>query len=214
MLTKRVAQYGPQLIESGYREKEAITARNSCCKRIYGNLFTWIVKKINDSIQEKIYGKDGATVELEELDVESIGLLDIFGFESFTANSFEQLCINYANEKLQQHFNTNMIALEMKEYSIELSSEVLSQIELPADSRVLELFESTTPSCPSMFSLVDDAGKARSDDESLLRQYHQFYSNNPCYAKASAFETPQFKISHYAGEVIYDIKGFVEKNQD
>ena len=65
-----------------------------------------------------------------------------------------------------------------------------------------------------MFRLVDDAGKARSDDDNLLRQFHQFYNGNPCYGKASKFETPQFKISHYAGEVIYDVKGFVEKNQD
>ena len=70
---------------------------------------------------------------------------------------------------------------------------------------------------PSLFKLIDEEGSIRGNDENLLRKFHQFYleqAKNPHYKKASKFETPQFKIVHYAGEVIYDIAGFTEKNKD
>ena len=105
----KVVKYPGQVIESKYQEKEAVTARNSCAKSIYGKLFDWIVKKVNTSISNKMMEQtNGDTGK-----VHSLGLLDIFGFECFKINSFEQLCINYANEKLQSHFNQHMIALEI-----------------------------------------------------------------------------------------------------
>lgn len=86
------------MITTNFHLNEAISARNSCAKTIYGKLFNWIVQKINNSIQTKISGSadDGMSQE----SVHSLGILDIFGFESFQKNSFEQLTINYANEKL------------------------------------------------------------------------------------------------------------------
>lgn len=79
----------------------------------------------------------------EDMDtIHSLGILDIFGFESFKKNSFEQICINYANEKLQQHFNSHMIALEMNEYKYELGAEAVANITFEDSSRCLELFES------------------------------------------------------------------------
>ena len=216
VLTTKQTKYPGQVIESPFRLNEAISARNSLCKTIYGRLFDWIVSKVNESISSKMYQGDNQFDE-EMSSVHSIGLLDIFGFEAFKTNSFEQLCINYANEKLQQHFNQHMVALEIEEYRYELGDEALETIDFTDSSECLELFESATLKKPSLFKLVDDEGAIRGNDENLLSKFHDFYLNkhpNPHYAKGSRFETPQFKIKHYAGDVVYDIEGFVEKNKD
>jgi myosin-5 len=91
--------------------QEAINSRDAMAKIIYGKLFEWIVKKINVSISKEM--------KSQKKKFKFIGILDIFGFEIFTLNSFEQLCINYANEKLQQHFNQHMFHLEQQEYKNE-----------------------------------------------------------------------------------------------
>lgn len=97
ILETKVVKYPGQVIATRFQKNEAISARNSCAKSIYGKLFTWIVGKVNSSITSKMQKASG-----DDLDkIHSLGILDIFGFESFEKNSFEQLCINYANEKLQ-----------------------------------------------------------------------------------------------------------------
>ena len=125
--------------------------------------------------------------------IHSLGLLDIFGFESFKKNSFEQLCINYANEKLQQHFNSHMIALEMNEYKYELGADAVANIHFEDSSRCIELFESKNVAQPSLFRLIDEEGSIKGNDDNLLRKVHQNFMQqnaNPHYKKASRFETP------------------------
>ena len=151
--------------------------------------------------------------------IHQLGILDIFGFECFEKNSFEQLCINYANEKLQQHFNAHMIALEKNEYEYELGADAVANIHFEDSSRCLELFESVNIAQPSIFKLIDEQGGLGSNgsDVNLLRRLEQTFitpKSNPHIMKASQFDTQQFKISHYAGEVIYDVEGFTEKNKD
>lgn len=110
-----------------------------------------------------------------------------------------------------------MIALEMQEYKYELGAEAVANISFEDSSRCLELFESPKAGLPSLFKLIDEEGSIRGNDENLLRKFNQFYleqNSNPHYKKASKFDTPQFKIEHYAGDVIYDIAGFTEKNKD
>lgn len=85
--------------------------RDTIAKFVYDAMFNALVKRVNGSIQKKFDKPDRY--------YKSIGLLDIFGFEIFEENSFEQLCINYTNEKLQQHFNHHMFKLEQKEYDAE-----------------------------------------------------------------------------------------------
>ena len=87
---------------------QAIDVRDAFAKGIYGRLFIWIVNKLNCAIRKS-----------DELDTCSIGVLDIFGFENFNVNSFEQFCINYANENLQQFFVRHIFKLEQEEYNAE-----------------------------------------------------------------------------------------------
>ena len=170
ILEQKVVKYPGQVITSRYTEKEAISARNSCAKSIYGKLFDWIVAKINASITEQMN-----EAQDESDTIQSLGILDIFGFECFQKNSFEQLCINYANEKLQAHFNQHMIALEMQEYKYELGAEAVANMHFEDSSRCLDLFESKNVAQPSLFKLIDEEGSIRGNDENLLRKFHQFY---------------------------------------
>jgi len=94
--------------------EQSYMARDALCKDLYGNLFSWIIKKVNTTIS---VGDQSKTSKNKKTNF--IGLLDIFGFEIFQKNGFEQLCINYANEKLQQQFNQHMFAEEQREYTKE-----------------------------------------------------------------------------------------------
>ncbi|VAH77128.1 unnamed protein product [Triticum turgidum subsp. durum] len=107
--------------------ESALASRDALAKTIYSRLFDWIVEKINVSI-----GQDPNSKQL-------IGVLDIYGFESFKINSFEQLCINYTNEKLQQHFNQHVFKMEQEEYTREEIN--WSYIEFVDNQDVLDLIE-------------------------------------------------------------------------
>lgn len=116
-ITMKKQTVGKEIFESALTLEQAYQARDSMCKNLYSTIFSWIVQKINGSISiggessSRAAGKKGKQQKLT-----FIGLLDIFGFEIFEKNSFEQLCINYANEKLQQQFNQHMFTLEQEEY--------------------------------------------------------------------------------------------------
>ncbi len=110
---------------------EAVSSRDALAKALYARLFDWLVDKINASI-----GQDSGACGF-------IGVLDIYGFESFKVNSFEQFCINLANEKLQQHFNQHVFKMEQEEYEREAID--WSYIEFIDNADVLELIESRAP---------------------------------------------------------------------
>jgi len=106
-LTQKKIFVGGEYLTQALRIEQAVDARDALAKALYARLFQWLVTRINSSIHK---------------DAESdcfIGILDIFGFEYFQENSFEQLCINYANEKIQQLFNTHIFKMEQKEYAKE-----------------------------------------------------------------------------------------------
>ena len=105
----------------------AVASRDSLAKALYAKLFDWLVNKINASI-----GQDAESATF-------IGVLDIYGFESFKQNSFEQFCINLANEKLQQHFNQHVFKMEQEEYTREEID--WSYIEFIDNQDVLDLVE-------------------------------------------------------------------------
>ncbi|CAH1790113.1 unnamed protein product [Owenia fusiformis] len=182
--------------------EEAVDARDSMAKVLYGRLFSWIVNKINALLKPK-KATDSPT------DSQVIGILDIFGFENFSTNSFEQLCINIANEQIQYYFNQHIFAWEMQEYKNEGIE--ATDVEFIDNRPVLDMFL-TKP--VGLLALLDEESHfPKATDQSLIDKF----SNNirsPYYTPAKGDGSLSFKVEHYAGRVEYDAVKFLEKNRD
>ena len=180
--------------------RQASDARDALAKAIYGRLFDWIVRTINVSI-----------VVDAKLVRSSIGVLDIFGFECFAHNSFEQLCINYTNETLQQQFNQYIFKMEQIEYQKEKIE--WSFIEFPDNQDCLDLIEHKVSGILAM--LDDECRLGQASDEKLVWRMYKAYENNPRFmVTAPQKRDHQFCVRHYAGPVVYSAITFVEKNKD
>lgn len=140
----------------------------------------------------------------------SIGVLDIFGFENFETNSFEQLCINYANESLQQFFVRHIFKLEQEAYDREGIS--WRHIDFTDNQETLDML-SLRPM--NILSLLDEESKfPKGTDTTLLNKLHQTHSRNRSYLKPRSDLNRSFGVQHFAGAVFYECKGFLEKNRD
>ncbi|XP_071343259.1 unconventional myosin-VIIa isoform X2 [Trachinotus anak] len=169
---------------------------------IYGKLFIWIVDKINGAI----YKLPESPSEVQQ----SIGLLDIFGFENFSKNSFEQLCINYANEQLQQFFVRHVFKLEQEEYTRE--NIVWERIDYTDNQRTLDILANKPM---NMLALIDEESNfPKGTDTTLLQKMNQVHGKGEVYIPPKNNYETQFGIQHFAGVVYYDSKGFLEKNRD
>ena len=208
------------LVKRSLNRPKAEKGLEALLKATYGALFTYLVKRINDSIAYR----DGstATSNPEESDpsmpedpvtrpAATIGVLDIFGFESFTTNSFEQLCINYCNEALQQQFNAFVLKNEQAEY--EREGIEWSFIEFPENQDVLDLIEKRGS---GILSILDDQCKApgTSDKAFALDVYNKCTGVTRFVASRKQTATLKFSILHYAGPVEYTTTAFTEKNRD
>jgi len=184
---------------------QATKAVEALIKATYGALFTHIVSKINGSIAVE-YGT-GDYME----DLSRIGVLDIFGFESFQVNSFEQLCINYCNEALQQQFNRFVFKLEQEEYDREGIQ--WSFIEFPDNQDILDLIEKRRG---GILSILDEHCRlATCTDASFCRAVHDKCKEHPRFSGTMTQRSNlTFSIHHYAGPVTYDTRNFLEKNKD
>ncbi|XP_031498331.1 protein OPAQUE1 isoform X2 [Nymphaea colorata] len=175
----------------------AVASRDALAKTVYSRLFDWLVDKINKSV-----GQDPDSVV-------QIGLLDIYGFECFKKNSFEQFCINFANEKLQQHFNEHVFKTEQEEYSNEKIN--WSYIEFIDNQDVLDLIEKKPI---GIISLLNEACMfPKSTHESFSTRLFQSFRGNPRIEKPK-YSPTDFTISHYAGKVTYQTESFLDKNRD
>ncbi|EXC46298.1 Myosin-2 heavy chain [Morus notabilis] len=171
--------------------------RDALAKTIYSRLFDWIVDKINSSI-----GQDPNAESL-------IGVLDIYGFESFKINSFEQLCINLTNEKLQQHFNQHVFKMEQEEYTKEEIN--WSYVEFVDNQDVLDLIEKKPG---GIIALLDEACMfPKSTHETFAQKMYQIYKAHKRFSKPKLART-DFTINHYAGDVTYQADYFLDKNKD
>eukprot|EP01114_Cavostelium_apophysatum_P013166 TRINITY_DN3125_c0_g1_i3.p1 TRINITY_DN3125_c0_g1~~TRINITY_DN3125_c0_g1_i3.p1 ORF type:complete len:2243 (+),score=811.97 TRINITY_DN3125_c0_g1_i3:147-6875(+) len=194
-LTERVMEVNKQRLSIPLKLNEANEGRDALAKAIYGRLFSWLVKRINVSLATKLVDN-------------FIGILDIFGFENFATNSFEQFCINYTNEKLQQHFNQHIFKLEQEEYNKEKIN--WSKIDFVDNTECLNLIEKKPL---GMLSLMDEECRfPKATDDTLLKKLHQNHEKHPNYVKPRVSQTT-FGINHYAGNVVYEIAGFLEKNK-
>ncbi|KAI9780028.1 MAG: class II myosin [Peltula sp. TS41687] len=177
---------------------QAVAVRDALAKAIYNNLFDWIVERVNASLKAR-----GAATH-------TIGILDIYGFEIFEKNSFEQLCINYVNEKLQQIFIQLTLKTEQEEYAREQIK--WTPINYFDNKIVCDLIEEKRP--PGVFAALNDAcATAHADsaaaDQSFVQRLNML-SSNPHFQPRQG----QFIIKHYAGDVSYAVEGMTDKNKD
>ncbi|XP_067866420.1 unconventional myosin-XIX isoform X2 [Heterodontus francisci] len=179
---------------------ECSTRRDCVAKVIYAKLFDWLVKVINGSICSDSYRW-----------TYFIGLLDVYGFESFPQNNLEQLCINYANEKLQQHFVAHYLKAQQEEYSAE--GLAWSFISYQDNQSCLDLIEGNPT---SIFSLLNEESRLNrlSDANQFKTRLQAALSSNHCMSWNVFSKVPNFIVAHYAGKVNYQIEGMMEKNKD
>ncbi|OQS02142.1 myosin [Thraustotheca clavata] len=172
---------------------EAAENRDALAKAIYASLFDWLVKRINEAMSIP----DAA---------HQIGVLDIFGFEDFAHNGFEQFCINYANEKLQQKFVQDVFSTVQDEYTRE--GLVWDHISYADNQNILDLIEGKL----GIINLMNDhLRQPRGTEEALVNKFRTKDNNIITFAKV---KRTQFTIRHYAGAVTYETIGFMEKHRD
>ncbi|KAL0726888.1 hypothetical protein Bca4012_022981 [Brassica carinata] len=189
-------QAGRDCIAKRLTLRQATDMRDSLAKIIYASLFNWLVEQINTSLE---VGKVRTG--------RSISILDIYGFESFKNNSFEQFCINYANERLQQHFNRHLFKLEQEEY--EGDGIDWTKVEFKDNQQCLDLIEKKPIGFVSL--LDEESNFPKATDTTFANKLKHHLKANSCFRGERG---RGFRVSHYAGEVLYDTNGFLEKNRD
>uniref|UniRef100_A0A8D0CXJ8 Myosin VIIA n=1 Tax=Sander lucioperca TaxID=283035 RepID=A0A8D0CXJ8_SANLU len=183
--------------------EQSLDVRDAFVKGIYGRLFVWIVDKINAAIFRPPSCESNIIRR-------SIGLLDIFGFENFIVNSFEQLCINFANENLQQFFVRHVFKLEQEEYNLEDIS--WQHIEFTDNQDALDMIANKPM---NIISLIDEESKfPKGTDATMLYKLNSQHKLNYNYIPPKNSYATQFGIQHFAGVVNYETRGFLEKNRD
>ncbi|GBG31775.1 Myosin-6 [Hondaea fermentalgiana] len=188
--------------------RQAVQARDSLAKAIYSRLFDWLVNRINESFGEA-EGK-------------FIGILDVFGFEIFEHNSFEQLCINFANERLQQLFNQTTFGDEEELYEVERVQ--FRHIDFEDNQIVLDLIDKRPD---GILNLLDDECLVPGGtDERFMGRIESVHADHPRFQGLGSASSKNravarskddelaFSIKHFAGTVVYDARGFMAKNSD
>jgi hypothetical protein len=179
-----------------HTEAAAVDCRDALCKALYDKLFEWLVAKCNALCDS------GETAGW-------IGLLDIFGFEDFKVNSFEQLCINLANETLQGHYNTYVFFKDMEECAQEGIN--TASISCPDNSPCLQLI---SDSRTGIFAILDDqCSIGKGSDADFLALTISAHGKHKDFVVEKTSKTA-FSVRHYAGVVKYETNGWVEKNRD
>uniref|UniRef100_A0A7N8XV10 Myosin X n=1 Tax=Mastacembelus armatus TaxID=205130 RepID=A0A7N8XV10_9TELE len=195
VLTHRSMILRGEEISTPLTVEQAVDSRDSMAMALYSQCFNWIIRKLNSRIR----GKE---------DFRSISILDIFGFENFEINRFEQFNINYANEKLQEYFNKHIFSLEQLEYNKE--GLVWVDINWMDNGECLDLIEKKL----GLLALMNEESHfPKATDDTLLEKLHSQHSKNPFYVKPRV-AVHNFGVKHYAGEVLYDVRGMLEKNRD
>nr|XP_020769849.1 unconventional myosin-XV [Odocoileus virginianus texanus] len=188
--TMREKIFTPLTVES------AVDARDAIAKVLYALLFSWLITRVNALVSP-------------QKDALSIAVLDIYGFEDLSFNSFEQLCINYANESLQYLFNKIVFQEEQEEY---MREQIDWQEVTFADNQPCINLLSLKPY--GILRILDDqCCFPQATDHTFLQKCHYHHGANPLYSKPK-MPLPEFTIKHYAGKVTYQVHKFLDKNHD
>uniref|UniRef100_A0A8C9TK88 Unconventional myosin-XIX n=1 Tax=Scleropages formosus TaxID=113540 RepID=A0A8C9TK88_SCLFO len=181
-------------------QAECSVRRDCLAKLIYAHVFDWLVACINKSM----------CADTSRW-CNFIGLLDVYGFECFTSNNLEQLCINYANEKLQQHFVAHYLKAQQEDYVSE--GLAWSFIQYQDNQSCLDLIEGSPA---GVFSLLNEECRLNrpSDAKQFRMRLEKELSSNACVSWDKFSRQPDFTVLHYAGKVSYQIEGMMEKNKD
>lgn len=188
-------------ITSNLTQAQATVVRDSVAKFIYSSLFDWLVENINHAL-----ASESVLNQVKSF----IGVLDIYGFEHFAKNSFEQFCINYANEKLQQEFNAHVFKLEQEEYLKEQIDWTF--IDFSDNQPCIDLIEGKL----GILSLLDEESRLPmgSDEQFVTKLHHNYAADKNKFYKKPRFGKSSFTVCHYAIDVTYESDGFIDKNRD
>ncbi|XP_026180047.1 myosin-16-like [Mastacembelus armatus] len=201
-ITRPRVKVGNEFVTKGQNQDQCVYSIGALAKAIYDRMFKWMVTRINKTLDTKMQRQY------------FIGVLDIAGFEIFEFNSFEQLCINFTNEKLQQFFNHHMFVLEQEEYKKEGIDWVFIDFGLDLQA-CIELLEKPM----GIFSILEEQCVFPKATDATFKA--ALYDNH--LGKSSNFLKPKggkkgaeahFELVHYAGTVGYNISGWLEKNKD
>eukprot|EP00117_Sycon_ciliatum_P007630 scpid20349/ scgid0053/ Myosin-IIIb len=180
--------------------EDAEDCRDAMAKELYGRLFSWLVNRCNKHLQSK---------RQQHSELLEVGILDIFGFEDFKTNGFEQLFINITNEQIQYYFNQHIFAMEQAEYTSEGIS--ASSVPFLDNSPCLAMFLQKPL---GMLALLDEESRfPKATDNTLIDKFHTHLKDSEFY-KAPRDNSCQFTITHYAGKVTYQVASFLEKNRN
>ncbi|XP_067646670.1 unconventional myosin IC isoform X2 [Eurosta solidaginis] len=209
-LTNRTIDAQGDVVTSPLNRELAIYARDALAKAIYDRLFTWLVQRLNISLQAK--DLSGAINNV-------MGILDIYGFEIFKKNSFEQFCINFCNEKLQQLFIELTLKSEQDEYRREGIE--WERVEYFDNKVICNLIEEKYK---GIISILDEEclRPGEPTDITFLAKLTDKLSKHAhyrCHEKSSTqvqktMGRDEFRLVHYAGDVTYNVNGFLDKNND
>ncbi|XP_032944747.1 unconventional myosin-Ig isoform X2 [Rhinolophus ferrumequinum] len=212
LLARTVASGGREVIQKGHTAAEASYARDACAKAVYQRLFEWVVNRINSVMEAR--GRDPRRDGKDTV----IGVLDIYGFEVFPVNSFEQFCINYCNEKLQQLFIQLILKQEQEEY--EREGITWQTVEYFNNATIVDLVERPHR---GILAVLDEACSTAGTitDRVFLQTLDTHHRHHPHYTSRQLCPTDKtmefgrdFRIKHYAGDVTYSVQGFIDKNRD
>jgi len=225
LLTRKVASGRGSSYTVPLTEQQCLDTRDALAKALYTTTFDWVVERLNVHMSRE------AGTDVDEEGELFVGLLDVFGFENFEFNSFEQLCINYTNEKLQQQFIDALVKLQQLDYEREGLKHV--DIAFPDNSEQLALLESRM----GVMGLLDEeCALPKGSEATYVEKMHKFFSQTPYYEKPSRggvkvkrrsvlpsalptsamgkdLDKLQFSIIHYAGKVTYTAESWLDKNR-
>jgi len=225
-LTSRLIKTKTEEYTVDLKENECVDTRDALAKQVYSELFEWIVAQLNEAQKGTLNKSDGAMAG------RFIGLLDIFGFENFKQNSFEQLCINFTNEKLQAHFMDSLVKLRLEEYTREGID--CEKINFPDNQAQLTLLDHKSK---GVFALLDDQCKAPGgNDQGFVDNCNNTFApakgGSPCFDMVKKgkggnvgkkyggtfpsfgkLDSLNFVVMHFAEAVQYTAIGWLDKNR-